>query len=222
MWLETLSIMLRWSHPEKLHHGLVCDGSTSHKASPLLFMECPLCAKPMQHTGDKEMNDTWSQPGERGTHKSSCHANTREQGRGGQPAQVWDTRGEPGEWTVLFKGQHLLGCTTMGMYLMPLTSALNQWSRSQLLCYVYFTKKVYIVYEYVIHILMVNIFLGGLQPRGGILTLVVQMKKWRPRVGEQPRPLPQVCLMEVESYPRLDSLASSPFCCKDTEQNRIA
>ena len=40
---EILSIMLRWSHPETLRHGLACDGSTPHKASLLLFMECPLC-----------------------------------------------------------------------------------------------------------------------------------------------------------------------------------
>ncbi|KAG5199041.1 hypothetical protein JEQ12_006741 [Ovis aries] len=38
-------------------NSLVRDGSASRKANSPLFMEGPLCAKPVQHTGDQEMSD---------------------------------------------------------------------------------------------------------------------------------------------------------------------
>ena len=95
-------------------NSLVRDGSTSRKANSLLFMECPVCAKPVRRTGDQEMNDTWSQPGERGTHESSCHS-----GAHGQAEDDTSTAGAPegslGHGQYCLKASISLGCTAMGM-----------------------------------------------------------------------------------------------------------
>ena len=84
----------------------------------------------------------------------------------------------------------------------------------------------YIVYEYVIHILMVNTFLGSPQAQRRCSYTGCADEEMAAQSGGATTPprirrLPQVYLMEMETHPRIDSLASSPLCCKDRE-NRTA
>lgn len=58
-----------------------------------LFMEGPLCAKPVQHTGDREMSDTRPQPGSRGAHESSCHSSVHGQAERDTSTAVGPQRG---------------------------------------------------------------------------------------------------------------------------------